>query len=225
MTIDNEVCPVCDADSLTADSETLAFKHRGQVIQVAGAEYARCESCGEDFVLPSQARRNDRRIADAKRAADGLLPGDQIARIRRRLSLTQREAATLFGGGDNAFSKYERGDVIQSLPMDRLLRVVDRSEEAYRVLRNVVHGSAEQSPSRAAKVLRVAFKSTDRTAAHTSHNQYRLPQPWLEVHRPDPHYSVADNLFHHGQSGSGEMISISAAKRKKRQTVITTWAD
>jgi len=32
----------------------------------------------------------------------------------------------IFGGGANAFSKYERGEVIQSVPMDRLLRLVAR---------------------------------------------------------------------------------------------------
>jgi len=38
--------------------------------------------------------------------------------------LTQKDASSLFGGGANAFSKYERGDVIQSDAMDRLMRLV-----------------------------------------------------------------------------------------------------
>ena len=67
-------------------------------------------------------RRNHRRIADAKRYADGLLVGDEIRAIRTQFDLSQQEAAELFGGGVNAFSKYERGDVLQSVAMDRLLR-------------------------------------------------------------------------------------------------------
>src|SRR5690606_39913720 len=42
---------------------------------------------------------------------------------RETLRLTQGQAAELFGGGANAFSKCERGDVIQSVAMDRLIRL------------------------------------------------------------------------------------------------------
>ena len=33
----------------------------------------------------------------------------ELARIRKKLTLTQLEAAHLAGGGKNAFSRYERG--------------------------------------------------------------------------------------------------------------------
>jgi len=52
-----------------------------------------------------------------------MLSGDQISRIRIALGLSQREAASLFGGGYNAFNKYESGEVLQSFAMDRLLRL------------------------------------------------------------------------------------------------------
>src|SRR5699024_9109270 len=49
-----------------------------------------------------------------------------ICAVRKQFDLTQQGAALLFGGGTNAFSKYERGDVIQSVAMDRLLRLTSR---------------------------------------------------------------------------------------------------
>jgi HTH-type transcriptional regulator/antitoxin MqsA len=39
------------------------------------------------------------------------------------LGLTQETASKIFGGGENAFSKYESGKVAQSAAMDRLLRL------------------------------------------------------------------------------------------------------
>jgi len=86
-----------------------------------------CDTCGADPIFRDQIKRNHLKIADAKRVADGLLVGEEIRRIRMRLKLTQREAAEVFGGGANAFSKYERGDVVQSVAMDRLLRLIDRA--------------------------------------------------------------------------------------------------
>jgi HTH-type transcriptional regulator/antitoxin MqsA len=39
------------------------------------------------------------------------------------LNLTKKEAAIMFCGGTNAFSKYERGEVIQSKAMGKLMRL------------------------------------------------------------------------------------------------------
>ncbi len=44
------------------------------------------------------------------------------------------EAATIFGGGIVAFSKYENNDVAQLVSMDKLLRVVNEVPEAFHVL-------------------------------------------------------------------------------------------
>lgn len=124
MTAQPQVCPLCDQGTLIPRTYGDDFKHHDGTIRVEGLEYCECDHCGADPVLKDQVRRNHRRIADAKRRADGLLSGEDILGIRARLELSQQEAAQLFGGGANAFSKYERGDVIQSVPMDRLLRLV-----------------------------------------------------------------------------------------------------
>ena len=45
---------------------------------------------------------------------------------RKKLALDQREAAEIFGGGVNAFSRYENGKTKPSLALVKLLRVLDR---------------------------------------------------------------------------------------------------
>jgi len=54
----------------------------------------------------------------------GYLLPSEVKSIRTRLKLTQHEAGDIFGGGANAFSRYERGEARQSLALDRLLRLL-----------------------------------------------------------------------------------------------------
>jgi HTH-type transcriptional regulator/antitoxin MqsA len=44
-----------------------------------------------------------------------------IARVRKKLALDQRQAAAIFGGGANAFSRYENGKTKPPLALVKLL--------------------------------------------------------------------------------------------------------
>ena len=52
--------------------------------------------------------------------------------IRKRLGLL---AARLMGGGDNAFSKYERGEITQSATMNSVPLLLDAFPDRLEVLR------------------------------------------------------------------------------------------
>jgi len=54
---------------------------------------------------------------------------DYIAKVRRKLDLDQRQAAELFGGGVNAFSRYENGRTKPPLSLVKLLKLLDRHPE------------------------------------------------------------------------------------------------
>ncbi len=129
-------CPVCWKGKLTASTFTGKFKPRdgSKPFQVKGLECCLCDSCGCDPVLTDQIIRNELKIADAKRKRIGLLTSTEIKDIRKKLKLTQKRAAEIFGGGPNAFSKYERGYAIQSEAMDKLIRVVANLPDAYSML-------------------------------------------------------------------------------------------
>lgn len=51
---------------------------------------------------------------------------DFIASVRKKLQLDQREAAKIFGGGVNAFSRYETGRTKPPVALVKLLKVLDR---------------------------------------------------------------------------------------------------
>ena len=54
---------------------------------------------------------------------------EELKAIRKRLKLTQRQAAELFGGGANAFSDYERGVARPARSTVHLLHLLDHHPE------------------------------------------------------------------------------------------------
>lgn len=49
-----------------------------------------------------------------------------IVNVRKKLDLGQREAAEIFGGGINAFSRYENGKTKPPLALVKLFKLLDR---------------------------------------------------------------------------------------------------
>jgi HTH-type transcriptional regulator / antitoxin MqsA len=133
--MNNTSCPICTTGKLIflQDTDEIQYKNQTLIVEV---EYAICEHCAEEMILPEQIKRNDCRVRDAWRKADGLLTGKEIIELRHYLGLTQQQASKIFGGELNAFSKYERGEVIQSEAMDKLMRIAREKESAFRWLKN-----------------------------------------------------------------------------------------
>jgi HTH-type transcriptional regulator / antitoxin MqsA len=58
-----------------------------------------------------------------------------IASVRKKLDLDQREAAEIFGGGVNAFSRYENGKTRPPLALVKLLKLLHRHPELLHEIR------------------------------------------------------------------------------------------
>jgi putative zinc finger/helix-turn-helix YgiT family protein len=128
--IAKDSCPVCGAanPAFFTYSDTVDF--RGMQLDVENLQESKCRNCGHKWVTDEQRAHNNSIMRDAYalvrdelREKHGLLIGQEIAHMREFFALNQREAAALFGGGYNAFNKYESGEVLQSFAMDRLLRL------------------------------------------------------------------------------------------------------
>ncbi|WP_201194206.1 type II toxin-antitoxin system MqsA family antitoxin [Pseudomonas fluorescens] len=107
--------------SFTIDCKQMAR----QIHNIAGWE---CQVCGEiefDHDTDSAERYSE---ASDKLLVDGLqIMGSEVRRIRRKLQLTQKDAVKwLSGGGHNAFSRYERGELAPPQPLFILMRLLDR---------------------------------------------------------------------------------------------------
>ncbi|HDZ79351.1 MAG TPA: type II toxin-antitoxin system MqsA family antitoxin [Gammaproteobacteria bacterium] len=126
MTTKEIKCPACEVGQLEERTCEEEFKYKDIPFVIHDYLYSICSECGSELVLPSQAKINTRAIKDEHRLCEGFLSSTDIKKVRKKYKLTQSYAADIFGGGPNAFSKYENGDVIQSKAMDKLLRVTDQ---------------------------------------------------------------------------------------------------
>ncbi|SEK38824.1 type II toxin-antitoxin system MqsA family antitoxin [Halomonas daqiaonensis] len=173
-------CKLCGSHEIQQYTEVEPVKYKETVLQVP-MEYSVCAECEREFVATEQIRRNDAAVRDAKRAQDGLLTGSDIVRLRSELKLNQEVAALLFGGGRNAFSKYERGEVTQSASMDRLLRLCYRHPELVEDLKALSHRSC-------------AFRM--RVIGHQVSGGSGDTESW-ETHPPDAGDAVDSSDFSH----------------------------
>jgi HTH-type transcriptional regulator/antitoxin MqsA len=107
------------------EGETFVVEHEGISAEVKGLSGWRCRACGEvEFDARSATRYAEAGDALVLRARKHLQ--EEIARIRKKLGLTQAAAARLTGGGHNAFSRYERGEAAPLPAVVNLLKLLDR---------------------------------------------------------------------------------------------------
>ena len=89
-----------------------------------------CPACNEVILDREQGDRYSESIGMFQRQVNAAFVDPAfIVMVRRKLELDQREAAEIFGGGINAFSRYENGKTKPSLALVKLLKVLDRHPE------------------------------------------------------------------------------------------------
>lgn len=117
------ICSMCGSKNTEVKAEKKQFDYKGNSMAY-DSFYVECEECGFEFVPFKFKKDEETQKANFRRQSDSLLTSDEIFAIRKKHGLTQEYASRIFGGGKNAFSKYERCEVTQSRAMDKLLRLV-----------------------------------------------------------------------------------------------------
>jgi HTH-type transcriptional regulator/antitoxin MqsA len=110
------------------DGEPFTVEYAGRKVKVEGLSGWRCGACGEVEFDVESARRYAA-AGDALFLRERERQSKEIRRIRRKLGLSQIAAARLTGGGHNAFSRYERGEVAPLPAVVTLLRLLDKHPE------------------------------------------------------------------------------------------------
>lgn len=127
-------CPVCVNAQLIREVRTARFEYRGEV-----CEYEQlgdwCPSCGEAVLSGDDMAATEGVLADFMRRVEEKQAGE-LTRIRKKLKLTQKQAAALTGGGHNAFSRYERGEAKPLTAVMHLFRLLDRHPELLEELKS-----------------------------------------------------------------------------------------
>lgn len=120
-------CPVCGAAQLIHDTRDLPYTYKGETTVIPAVTADFCPACGESITDMAETERVMREIqAFNKQVNAAIVDPAFIVSVRKKLALGQREAAEIFGGGVNAFSRYENGKTKPPLALVKLFKLLDR---------------------------------------------------------------------------------------------------
>lgn len=124
-------CLQCDpAVELVRDTRDLPYTYKGETTLIPGVTGDFCPACEEVVLdMAESSRVSTAMLEFNKQVNASIVDPALIASIRKKLSLDQREAAEIFGGGINAFSRYENGKTKPPLALVKLLKLLDRHPE------------------------------------------------------------------------------------------------
>lgn len=129
-------CHVCGQKALVHAVRDLPYAYKGRETVIAAVQADWCDACGECLSGPEETHRIMQAMAQLQRQvnAEQGTPAF-ITRVRSKLGLSQRSAGKLFGGGPNAFNRYESGLTQPPQALVQLLGLLDRRPELLDELR------------------------------------------------------------------------------------------
>lgn len=131
----NQPCPICGKGTLHDQTRKQQIEYRGKFYEYR-EHGAFCDHCADGFAVHDEREEAAwlafRDQVDAEEAA-------ALAQIRKKLKLTQKEAAKLTGGGKNAFSRYERGEARPLAAVLNLFKLLDKHPELLNEIRHRGH--------------------------------------------------------------------------------------
>jgi HTH-type transcriptional regulator/antitoxin MqsA len=124
------ICPSCGAAELVHDIRDRPYTYKGETTIIPAVTGDYCPACDDAVCEMVEATRVSAQMLDFNKQVNaGIVDPGFIASVRKKLVLDQREAAEIFGGGANAFSRYETGKTRPPLALVKLLKVLERHPE------------------------------------------------------------------------------------------------
>jgi HTH-type transcriptional regulator/antitoxin MqsA len=120
---------------LRRDVRNFTVVYKGHSVEVGLPGYYP-EGEGEAVHVGADMQIVDDALRGLRQEIDGIPAPATIRGLRTKLKLSQRKAGQLFGVGERAFDKYERGLVMPSGPAAKLMRLLDRHPELVKDLEN-----------------------------------------------------------------------------------------
>jgi HTH-type transcriptional regulator/antitoxin MqsA len=105
----------------------MPYTYKGEATIIPDVTGDFCPACGEVVLNRDHGDRYSELTGQFLRQVNAaFVDPSYIAKVRRKLDLDQREAAEIFGGGVNAFSRYENGKTKPPLALVKLFKLLDR---------------------------------------------------------------------------------------------------
>ncbi len=160
-------CPTCESGKLVTATRDMPYTYKGRktVIKAVTGQYCDNRKCGEVVLNMDESVRTSKEMLEFNKKVNAeLTPIDLLPQVRERLKLTQQEAARVFGGGANAFSRYESGKTKPPVALVKLFQLLDRHPEFYA---EIAGKSSAQGGRRASRL--AASKRKRRAPARSLH--------------------------------------------------------
>lgn len=127
-------CPTCGIGNLVVATRKLPYSYKGKstVIKAVKGKFCNNPKCREVVLdIEESARVSKEMLAFNKVVNRELTPIDLLANVRERFKLNQQQAAKIFGGGANAFSRYESGKTKPPVALIKLFKVLDKHPDLF----------------------------------------------------------------------------------------------
>lgn len=121
-------CLSCGKKEMIKSVRNVPYKYKNKDTIVDNVKGWHCLNCGEVEFDQGEGVRFANAIKQFADAIDKET-SIELARIRRKLKLTQKQASLITGGGANAFSRYERGKTKPMQAVINLFTLLDKNPE------------------------------------------------------------------------------------------------
>lgn len=129
-------CPICGKGPLKRAKRSMPYTYKGRKTEIPAVSGDFCKTCGEVILDLDESARVSAAMLEFNRLVNAShVDPEFIVRVRKKLELDQRQAAEIFGGGVNAFSRYENGKTKPPQALVKLLKVLDRHPELLKEVR------------------------------------------------------------------------------------------
>ncbi|MEJ7804389.1 MAG: type II TA system antitoxin MqsA family protein [Telluria sp.] len=123
-------CPTCGGAELIHDVRNQSYTYKGVSTEILAVSGDYCPACDESICDMAESGRVMAEMRSfSKQVNAAIVDPSFIVSVRKKLDLDQRQAAEVFGGGVNAFSRYETGKTKPPLSLVKLLKLLDRHPE------------------------------------------------------------------------------------------------
>jgi HTH-type transcriptional regulator/antitoxin MqsA len=131
-------CPSCAAAELVHDTRDMPYTYKGESTIIPAVTGDFCPACDESILAAAESRRTMNLMLEFNKQVNAsIVDPNFIAGVRKKLALDQREAAEIFGGGVNAFSRYETGKTKPPLALVKLFKLLDRHPDLLNEVRAI----------------------------------------------------------------------------------------
>lgn len=120
-------CSACGKAKMIRETRDVKYTYKGHTKTISNVSGEFCPRCNESLHTEDEAEYlSSEMLAFTKSVNGAAVDPEFITKTRKKLKLDQRQAAELFGGGANAFSRYETGKTKPPLALLQLFKLLDK---------------------------------------------------------------------------------------------------